>query len=263
MNSSTNAAAGNLLFGAEKRRYQGRQLMNFLLRPLVAPLIYAMAALRLRADFVSLLGMAAYGAGAHQCLQGTPDGLRRGALWFLAGLFAELVDGGLARLRGPSPLGHFLAKLQETLYSVLLVPCLALGLYAGGASWNLLLLGLFGAFAELLWKATVEQITSLHSAADLARLADGPIGGLKRALIAQLLPEHPSFAGWMRAARIVRENLTTSSGLAPLALAACAWSGRLEWFVAASGVLHLAAFAGLSLAKAYLLWRGGGRLFRA
>lgn len=254
-------ADSDQLFPSPKRRYQSTQLMNLLLRPVMAPLIRLLAGVGLRGDIASLLGIVGYLGGAASFIAGTPPQRTTGLIIFVAGMLAELIDGGLARLRGPSPIGHYLAKVLESFYIVLLAPALAIGMFRNGdCGLALLLLGVFGASAHLQFRAAIELITTSHPAEELAALADRETGSLKRYLFAQFLPDHPSLAFRHRLTRILRENIMESSGIQPLILVAAVLAGRPEYFVLYYGVVHLGAWLAMVGMKMLLLKRGGGRL---
>lgn len=251
------------VFPSRKRRWQGTQLMNLLFRPLLGPLVRPLAALGLRADLLTLLGSAAYLAGAWQFCQGTREGLALGTLGFGLGLLAELLDGSLARLRGPTPLGWFLSQFQAELYLMLLLPSLGIGLYRArgdGEGLALLLLGVFGGCADLMVRHAIEVIARTHPEAEMRARADASPGRLERLFLAQFLPDHPVFTGFDRGLRILRENLYYSSGIQPLVLLAAVLLGRPEVFVLLYGCLNLAALLLSFLARVLLLLRGGGRI---
>jgi phosphatidylglycerophosphate synthase len=255
------AAGGDTLFPQHKRRYQSAQLMNLLLRAPLAPLIRGLCALGLRGDTASLLGMAAYGTGAGFFIAGSAEQRGIGLAIFSVGMLLEFVDGGLARLRGPSPIGHFLAKILESGYIMLLAPALAIGMFRhGDCGLAVLLLGVLGASAHLQFRATIEAIGIAHPEADLARWADAGLDELRRFVVAQFLPQHGSFQARHRALRILRENVMESSGVQPLLLVAAVLSGRTQWFVIYYGAVQLTAWTAMMLLKLMMLRRGGGRL---
>lgn len=255
------SAHQEILFPADKRRHQSTQLMNLLLRAPMAPLIRFLAAIRVSGDGASWVGLAAYFGGAALCVAGDPAARNLGIAIYFFGMACEFVDGGLARLRGPSPIGHFLSKLLESAYVVTLVPALAVGLYRhGDCGLETLLLGLLGSSTHLLFRSAIEAVGQAHPEAELARWADGPLTEVQRYAVAQFLPSHPSFRSRHRLPRIVRENLMESTGIQPLLLLAATLSGRPGWFVLYYGAVQCAAWCGFVTLKLALLRRGGGRL---
>jgi phosphatidylglycerophosphate synthase len=258
------ATAGNqseTLFPSAKRRYQSTQLMNILLRPLVVPLIRLLALLGVNGDLASVIGLAGYFSGAYLFLTGGPEQQRLALLLFLIGMLAELVDGGLARIKGPTSIGHFLSKVVESFYIVLLAPSLALGLYlAGDVGLSVLLLGVFAPAAHLQFRAAIDEITTAHPAEQLTAMVDAGASGMMKMVIGQFLPDHSSFAFKHRIGRIVRENLMESSGIQPVVLVATVLTGHGEWFVIYYGCVQITAWLGFVVLKLAMLKRGGGRL---
>ena len=259
MDSNTENQADEKLYPQQKRRYQSTQLMNLLTRPIIAPLIRVLSAAGLSGDMASLLGLFGYGIGAYFFVQGDNASMVNGLYIFLAGAFFELIDGGLARLRGPSPIGHFFAKFLESVYIALLAPCFAIGLFVSGqVGIMLLLLGVLGAICHIQFRGAVEHITTNHSSEDLAGIIDGGASGLKRLVIAQFLPDHPTFTWRDRSGRIVRENLMESSGIQPIILVASVVAGHAEYFVVYYGSIHICAWLGFVTLKLVMLKLGGG-----
>jgi phosphatidylglycerophosphate synthase len=235
--------------------------MNLLLRPLVVPLIRILALVGINGDIASLIGLAGYFSGSWLFLVGGPGQRSLALLLFLIGMLAELVDGGLARIKGPSSIGHFLSKVLESFYIVLLAPSLAVGLYVGGeAGFGVLLLGVFAPAAHLQFRAAIDEITTAHPAGQLVAMLDKGAGGLMKVVIGQFLPDHPSFSFKHRVGRILRENLMESSGIQPVVLVATVLGGHASWFVVYYGVVQIAAWLGFVLLKLAMLKRGGGRL---
>ncbi len=251
------------VYPEEKRRAEGFQLMNFLLRPIAAPLVLLVHRLRVPADLLTLIGLACYVAGASWFVEGSAASIRIGLVIYLTGLLLELIDGGVARLAGPSVLGSFFSKLQADFYVAFLVPSLAIGAYraSGGEALWLLIVGHFGTLADLQFRAMIEY--SRRDPEELARLADREISGLKRFMIAQILPFHPSLTRIHHVARIVRENLFFSSGIQVPFLIWAALTGNVPIFVAFFGLINIGAYCALAAAKAFMLFRGGGRLYTA
>ncbi len=249
------------LFPSAKRRYQSTQLMNILLRVLVAPLIRLLALVGIGGDTASLIGLAGYFSGAYFFITGGPDQQGLALLLFLIGMLAELLDGGLARIKGPSPIGHFLSKVVESFYIVLLAPSLAIGLYiSGDVSLSVLLLGIFAPAAHLQFRAAIDEITTAHPAEQLNAMLNDGAGGMMKMVIGQFLPDHPSFTLKHRIGRILRENLMESSGIQPILLAATVLSGHAAWFVIYYGCVQIGAWLGFIMLKLVMLKRGGGRL---
>lgn len=255
------AKQDEVLFPSAKRRYQSTQLMNLLLRPLVAPLIRLLALLGLNGDLASVLGLVGYFSGAWLFLAGGPE-QRMLAMWlFLIGMLFELLDGGLARIKGPTSIGYFLSKVVESFYIELLAPSLAIGLYASGeASFSILLLGVFAPAAHLQFRAAVDAITTAHPAEELSAMLDRGASGTMKMVVGQFLPDHPQLRFKHRVGRILRENLMESSGIQPLLLPLCIVLGRPELFVLYYGAIHITAWLGFVLFKLFMLKRGGGRL---
>ena len=258
MNNKSQTQADEKLYPQQKRRYQSTQLMNFLMRPIIAPLIKILSALGLSGDIASLFGLIGYGLGAYFFVQGDQPSMVNGLCIFMAGAFFELIDGGLARLRGPSAIGHYFAKFLESVYITLLAPCLAIGVFvAGDSSVLILLLGVLGALCHIQFRGAVEHITTNNSSEDFAAMIDHGAGGIKRLVIAQFLPDHPDFRLRDRLGRILRENLMESSGIQPIILVATVVAGRSEYFVMYYGVLHICAWLGFVTLKLFMLKRGG------
>ena len=259
--TTTAPSESETLFPSAKRRYQSTQLMNLLLRPLVVPLIRLLALLRVSGDLASLIGLVGYFSGAYFFIFGGPVQHNLALLLFLIGLLAELVDGGLARIKGPSSIGHFLSKIVESFYIVLLAPSIAIGLYISGlAGMDILLLGVFAPAAHLQFRAAVDEITTAHPAEELTAMLDRGAGGLMKMVIGQFLPDHPSFQFKHRIGRILRENLMESSGIQPLALSISVLTGHAAWFVLYYGCVQIVAWLGFVFLKLLMLQRGGGRL---
>lgn len=263
LSRSSSRASQETIFPKGKKDQQGDQWMNRLLRPLLGPIIPKMAAIGIKADGLTAFGILAYLGGAGLLIWGTPQTRLWGLILFLIGLFAELADGSLARWHGPSPLGYFLSQLQEELYCMLLLPSLAIGLFlerADSFGQALLILGVFGGFAEVWVRGTIAKITLAHSAESLIQQADATDNTMKLFFLAQLLPDHPKFNRKQRAARILRENLFYSTGIQPILLCLCVLGGWSSVFVLFYGVLHLLAFMAVIAAKTLLMLRGGGRI---
>ena len=259
MEIKSQTQAGEKLYPQEKRRYQSTQLMNLLMRPIIAPLIKVLSAIGLSGDMASLLGLFGYGVGAYFFVQGDQSSVVTGLSIFMTGAFFELIDGGLARLRGPSAIGHYFAKFLESVYIVLLAPCLSIGILAdGGDEVAIVVLGVLGALSHIQLRGAVEHITTNHSSEDLAAMIDRGASGIKRLVIAQFLPDHPTFRLRDRLGRILRENLMESSGIQPIILVAAILSGHSEYFVMYYGVLRICAWLGFVALKLLLLKRGGG-----
>jgi len=252
------------LYPQAKRKYQNLQLMNLLLRPLVGAPVRLLAALRISGDFLSGFGICAYVLGASLFVFGGEAQLAFGTLAFCAGLLAELLDGGLARLRGPSAIGHGLSKWLEQLFLMLLTPSLALGLYASGSiSLGLAAAGILAGLAQVAVRAAIEAITSAHPAERLAALADQSKDPRQLFALAQFLPQHAHFRWWMRASRVLRENLMESSGLVPLALLVAIFSGHPSWFLWYQALIQIPAYLVFSLLRLLLLRSGAGRILPA
>jgi len=259
--SATARNHGETLFPSAKRRYQSTQLMNILLRPLVVPLIRLLALLGVNGDLASVIGLAGYFSGAYLFIGGGPELQNLGLLFFMIGLLAELVDGGLARLKGPSSIGHFLAKVVESFYIVLLAPSLAIGLYLNqNVDISILLIGVFAPAAHLQFRAAIDEITMAHPAEQLGKLLDSGEGSARKIMVGQILPDHPSFTWKHRLGRTLRENLMESSGIQPAVLAATVLSGHASWFVIYYGAVQISTWLGFILLKLVMLKRGGGRL---
>jgi hypothetical protein len=205
--------------------------------------------------------LAGYFSGAYLFIAGGPEQQQLALLLFLIGMLAELVDGGLARIKGPTSIGHFLSKVVESFYIVLLAPALAIGLYLeGSVDVPVLLLGVFAPAAHLQFRAAIEEITTAHPAEQLTAMLDGGAGGLMKVMIGQFLPDHPSFTLKHRIGRIVRENLMESSGIQPAILVIAIMSGNADWFVIYYGNVQIIAWLGFVVLKLAMLKRGGGRL---
>lgn len=259
--SATARNESETLFPSAKRRYQSTQLMNILLRPLVVPLIRLLAFIGINGDIASVIGLAGYFSGAYLFISGGPDQQNLALLLFIIGMLAELVDGGLARLKGPSSIGHFLSKVVESFYIVLLAPSVAIGLYIGGyEGLGVLLLGVFAPAAHLQFRSAIDGITTAHPAEQLNAMVDGGASGLMKIMIGQFLPDHPSFRLKHRIGRILRENLMESSGIQPVVLVVTVLTGHPSWFVIYYGCVQIAAWFGFILLKLLMLKRGGGRL---
>jgi hypothetical protein len=258
MDSNAQNQEDEKLYPQQKRRYQSTQLMNLLTRPIIAPLIKVLSAVGLSGDMASLLGLFGYGIGAYFFVQGDNAAIVSGLYIFMAGAFFELIDGGLARLRGPSAIGHFFAKFLESVYIVLLAPCLAIGLFVSGQEGvGVLLVGVLGALCHIQFRGAVEHITSNHSSEDFTSMVDGGASGIKRLVIAQFLPDHPLFTWRDRSGRIVRENLMESSGIQPIILIAFVAAGHAEYFVLYYGTIHICAWLGFVALKLVMLRSGG------
>jgi len=252
------------LYPSKKKSYQNAQLMNFLLRPWIGIPVRLLAKAGMSGDLLSLLGIAAYFGGAICFLQGEPWFLQWGAGAFAFGLFAELLDGGLARLRGPSAIGHGLSKWLEQLFLMLMTPSLSLGLYAKGAiPLGLAAAGVFAGLAHVAFRASVEAITAAHSAQSLATYADATTDSHKLMAIAQFLPDHPAFSGWMKGLRILRENLMESSGVLPLLMVLSIGFGHPEILVWYQALIQIPAYLLFSVLRLVLLQQGQGRLLEA
>ncbi|MCP4093338.1 MAG: hypothetical protein GY747_07805 [Planctomycetes bacterium] len=259
--SATARNESETLFPSAKRRYQSTQLMNILLRPLVVPLIRLLALLGINGDIASVIGLAGYFSGAYLFINGGPEQQKLALLLFMIGMLAELVDGGLARLKGPSSIGHFLSKVVESFYIVLLAPSVAIGLYLFGyVGLEVLLLGVFAPAAHLQFRSAIDEVTTAHPAEQLSAMLDGNASDSMRMVIGQILPDHPSFRFKHRIGRIVRENLMESSGIQPVVLVVTVLTGHASWFVIYYGGLHIAAWLGFIVLKLLMLKRGGGRL---
>jgi|FLOH01.1.fsa_nt_gi phosphatidylglycerophosphate synthase len=249
------------LFPSAKRRYQSTQLMNILLRPLVVPLIRLLALLGVNGDLASVIGLAGYCGGAYLFIGGGPEQQNLALLFFMIGLLAELVDGGLARLKGPTSIGHFLSKVVESFFIVLLAPSLAIGLYLNhSVGLNVFLIGVFAPAAHLQFRAAIDEITMAHPAEQLAQLLDNGASGARKIMVGQILPNHSSFTWKHRLGRTLRENLMESSGIQPAVLAVTVLSGHASWFVIYYGCVQISAWLGFILLKLLMLKRGGGRL---
>jgi len=259
--SGTNNDDRETLYPSAKRRYQSTQLMNLLLRALVVPLIRLLAMLGINGDLASVISLGGYFSGAYFFIFGGPERQTLALILFLVGMLAELVDGGLARIKGPTSIGHFLSKVVESFYIVLLAPSLAIGLYIYGSIelW-VLLLGVFAPAAHLQFRAALDVITTAHPAEQLSAMMDGGASGSMKMVIGQFLPDHPSFTLKHRFGRIVRENLMESSGIQPLLLLIAILTDHADWFVIYYGCVQIFAWFGFIGLKLVLLKRGGGRL---
>lgn len=251
----------DLLYPQEKKRYQDTQLMNLLFRRLVGPPVRVLAFLKVSGDALTSAGILAYFAGALFFLFGGSPYLSLGAYCFAFGLLAELLDGGLARLRGPSSIGHGLSKWMEQLFQLLLAPSLGLGLFAQDLiGLPLAAASVFAGAAHVGFRAGIEAVTSAHSAEDLSRYAFSTHSRSKLFALAQFLPDHERFRWWMRGARVIRENLMESSGILPIVFLSTVLSGSSEIFLFFYASIHLPAYLGFSLLRLFMLKKGGGRL---
>jgi len=259
--NQTSTKQPDLLYPQEKKRYQNTQLMNLVFRRLVGPPVRVLAFLHISGDALTCVGIVAYFAGASFFLFGGPPYLSLGAYCFAFGLLAELLDGGLARLCGPSFIGHGLSKWMEQLFQLLLAPSLGLGLFAQDViGLPLAAASIFAGAAHVGFRAGIEAVTSSHSAEDLARYASSTHSRSKLFALAQFLPAHPRFRWWMRGARVIRENLMESSGILPIVFLGAVLGGRPEVFLIYYATVHIPAYLGFSFLRLVMLQKGGGRL---
>ncbi|MBT4029599.1 MAG: hypothetical protein HOE66_09370 [Planctomycetes bacterium] len=227
----------------------------------MTPLIKLFAVIGVRGDWVSFYAGFAYVYGAWLLFSLPPSESMTAVWWVLSGLLAELLDGGLARLRGPSTIGFVLSKFIEHLFIMLLVPAMTLGLYRADVitEW-VLILGVLGPAAHFQFRMAFEEIMVGRSLEELSAVLDKGVSGMKRYAFGQFVHNHDSFTWKHRIVRIVRENMMESSGIQPLLLLAAGLLGHLEWYVIYYGCVQLAFWLGMTLAKMIMMKLNGGRL---
>lgn len=243
----------SICYPESRRTIDDYTFFTLLFRRISIYFTFVAVKLKITANQVTSLGIITYLAGLYLLTKGVYNQMLWGAILLNVGMFFDLIDGQIARFRGPTKIGSFLEIIHADLIIGLLLPCIALGLYStsGKASINILVLSFFGAISAVLFRSYMEIISRHFKATPEIFLKSK--SRLGRIIVAELSKGKPGISKMGRYLYLLRRNIFTTCGIVLPLLLVCIITNKLLPFVIFYSIAHIFVYVTTMISTVILL----------